>query len=208
MKTTITAAILTLSTVLSLGSALLLTFQATGLYTANLSIYILVPYVIAAVFSPLLTKTFLEILTPQLKIEKKMEEEKQSLPNKTPESVEPKSEETPKQAPQTEDAKNDKLAEKEEQPNEEVSSTQLIQKTVLTVEANLKKEAVEAKQETTYQAKPGEEEAPAPTGYEVKLFTPILDELKSLQNELNGLKARLNKPKIESSVKQSEASTS
>ncbi|MEM3386581.1 MAG: hypothetical protein QXN08_02770 [Nitrososphaerales archaeon] len=200
MKAITIAAILTLSTVLSLGSALLLALNVTGIYTPTSTIYILLPYMLAVPPSYFVLRTFLEALTPQPKVESK----KEVLEVEKPKSIASETIEVPKPVPQAEGVKIDekKLEEKEvEQPKKE-APPQPIQDTNTIVEEQLKIEPSTSKQEVPSPTQTSEENASVSNEDKVIILTPILEELKLLQNELNGLKTRLKIPKLEKTVKE------
>ena len=210
MKTLLTAAVLTLSTILSLGSALLLTLTTLGVVNPTLNLYTLFVYLIAASPSYLVMKTLLEILKPQTATQTKSENE----------PIVERIEQTEQQAPKGEaNGAKQQTAEpsKPTQPSQEAKAEEPknVGKDVEQPKAIAATEAKpsvneEAKQEATKAAttiepkpeKPANPQTPQPSsgdkevsGENVKIFTPLLDELRSIQNELNGLKVRLKKIK-------------
>ena len=210
MRTLLTAAVLTLSTILSLGSALLLTLTTLGVVNPTLNLYTLFVYLIAASPSYFIMKTLLEILKPQTATQTKSEDEP------IVERIE-QTQQTPKEG-EANGAKQ-QIAEpsKPTQPTQEAKAGEpkSVEKDVeqpKAIAANEAKPSVneEAKQETTKAAttiepkpeKPTNPQTPQPSsgdeevsGENVKILTPLLDELRSMQNELNGLKLRLKKIK-------------
>lgn len=211
MRPLLTAAVLTLSTILSLGSALLLTLTTLGVVNPTLNLYTLFVYLIAASPSYFVMKTLLEILKPQTATQTKSEDEP------IVERIEQREQQAAKEG-EANGAKQ-QIAEpsKPTQPTQEAKAEEPknVEKDVeqpKAIAANEAKPSVneEAKQETTKAAttiepkpeRPTNPQTPQPAGSDegvsgenVKILTPMLDELRSIQNELNGLKVRLKKIK-------------
>jgi len=177
----LTAAVLTLSIVLSLGSALLLALKTLEVINPSLDFFTLFVYLLVATPSYFIMKTILEILKPQTLTQAKSEGE----------SVVKQSEQTQQQAAEVEAERvEQKTAESTElRPTQEVKSAE--PKIVEKDETQKAVTTIETKPETPLNPQPYKGDKKEVSEETVKIFLPLLDELRSIQNELDGLKSRL-----------------
>ncbi len=181
MSALLTAAVLTLSIVLSLGSALLLALKTLEVINPSLDFFTLFVYLLVATPSYFIMKTILEILKPQTLTQAKSEGE----------SVVKQSEQTQQQAAEVEAERvEQKTAESTElRPTQEVKSAE--PKIVEKDETQKAVTTIETKPETPLNPQPYKGDKKEVSEETVKIFLPLLDELRSIQNELDGLKSRL-----------------
>jgi len=177
----LTAAVLTLSIVLSLGSALLLALKTLEVINPSLDFFTLFVYLLVATPSYFIMKTILEILKPQTLTQAKSEGE----------SVVKQSEQTQQQAAEVEAERvEQKTAESTElRPTQEVKSAE--PKIVEKDETQKAVTTIETKPERPLNPQPYKGDKKEVSEETVKIFLPLLDELRSIQNELDGLKSRL-----------------
>jgi len=192
LRTLLTAAVLTLSTILSLGSALLLTLTALEIVNPTLNLYTLFVYLIAASPSYFIMKTLLEILKPQTAIQKNKEGEFVAQPEQTQQTVVKESDQKRVEQQTAESTKPPQEVKTEEQKNVEKEEQS---KGVTTIETKLETHTNPPSPQPPKGDKEGVNEGT------IMIFTPLLNELKSIQNELNGLKSRLRdiKEKLDNS---------
>jgi len=182
MRTLLTAALLTLSVVLSLGSALLLTLTTLEVINPSSHLSTLFVYLLAATPSYFIMKSIVEILKPQTVIQansvgellvKQPEQTPQQVAEVDAEQVERQTAESTKLAQTTQkvNSAEPKIVEKDE-PQQPVTT-------------------IETKPETPSNPQPHKGENERVNEETVKIFMPLLDELRSIQNELDGLKSRL-----------------
>jgi len=178
----LTAAVLTLSIVLSLGSALLLALKTLEVINPSLDFSTLFVYLLVAAPSYFIMKSILEILKPQTVTQARSEGE----------LVVKQGEQTQQQAAEVEaERAEQKTAESTEltQPTQEVKSAE--PKIVEKDETPKAVTTIETKTETPSNTQPYKGDKKGVSEENVKIFLPLLDELRSIQNELDGLKSRL-----------------
>lgn len=182
MSALLTAAVLTLSIVLSLGSALLLALKTLEVINPSLDFSTLFVYLLVAAPSYFIMKSILEILKPQTVTQARSEGE----------LVVKQGEQTQQQAAEVEaERAEQKTAESTEltQPTQEVKSAE--PKIVEKDETPKAVTTIETKTETPSNTQPYKGDKKGVSEENVKIFLPLLDELRSIQNELDGLKSRL-----------------
>ena len=182
MSALLTAAVLTLSIVLSLGSALLLALKTLEVINPSLDFFTLFVYLLVAAPSYFIMKSILEILKPQTVTQARSEGE----------LVVKQGEQTQQQAAEVEaERAEQKTAESTEltQPTQEVKSAE--PKIVEKDETPKAVTTIETKTETPSNTQPYKGDKKGVSEENVKIFLPLLDELRSIQNELDGLKSRL-----------------
>ena len=182
MRTLLTAALLTLSVALSLGSALLLTLTTLEVINPSSHLFTLLVYLLAASPSYFIMKTMVETLKPQTAIQattvgellvKQPEQTPQQAAEVNAEPVEQQTAESkePTQTSEKVNSAEQKIAEKDE-PQQPVTT-------------------IETKPETPSNPQPHKGDNERVNEETVKIFMPLLNELRSIQNELDGLKSRL-----------------
>jgi len=186
MRTLLTAALLTLSVVLSLGSALLLTLTTLEVINPSSHLFTLLVYLLAASPSYFIMKTMVETLKPQTVIQATTVGE---LLVKQPEQ-------TPQQAAEVNaEPVEQQTAESKEptQTTEKVNSAE--PKIVEKDEPQQPETTIETKPETTSNPQPPKGDDERVNEETAKILMPLLDDLRSIQNELDELKSRLRKIK-------------